>query len=406
VLVSFTDRFDPSTTDTNSGFYYSYDFNNDGDFTDPGEAIDIPDPSRSFVFPVNGSYVVHGRIRDKDGGSSDYYTTVIVNNADIVVIGQDKGGLPLVTVRDAETLDLKFPAFLAYAETYRGGVRVAVGDVNNDGVPDIITAPGRVNSAKFGVLGIKIFDGQSGQQLASPFVELLPFGGRFTRGFNIAAGDLNQDGFADIVVAPAGFAKPVVKVISGADGSILHEIQAYPKQLSYQSGVRLAVADVTGDHVPDIVMHAGTNGKSRIKVFNGATGFSAAVAVDGLNPFADLPPTAGAVHLATGDVNGDGQVDVIAALGKGQPLVRAFDVLTGDQLLEIQADAAGYRGGIRVAITDANGDGRADLIFGTGKTKGLPAHTRVIDGFSLIEIDDFFTDDSTFKGGVFVAGGK
>jgi ELWxxDGT repeat protein/autotransporter-associated beta strand protein len=79
--VSFTNATDPSAADQAAGFTYSYDFDNNGDFTGPGEAANIASPTRSFTFNTAGVYTVHGRITDKDGGFTDYYTSVTVLDA-------------------------------------------------------------------------------------------------------------------------------------------------------------------------------------------------------------------------------------------------------------------------------------------------------------------------------------
>src|SRR5947209_5441294 len=61
--------------------------------------------------------------------------------APLVAFGADVGSQPLVQVYDTADGALKY-SFLAYDASYRGGVRVAVGDVTGDGVDDIVTAPG------------------------------------------------------------------------------------------------------------------------------------------------------------------------------------------------------------------------------------------------------------------------
>src|SRR5262249_261172 len=58
-----------------------------------------------------------------------------------LVVGADAGGGPHVKVYDPITGNLKF-SFYAYAANFTGGVRVAAGDINGDGIPDIVTAPG------------------------------------------------------------------------------------------------------------------------------------------------------------------------------------------------------------------------------------------------------------------------
>ncbi|HXG09859.1 MAG TPA: LamG-like jellyroll fold domain-containing protein [Gemmataceae bacterium] len=82
--VCFRNPFDPSAADTAAGFTYSFDFNNDGDFTDPGDISG----SRAAVASVPAdlwaegpsSFAVRGRIADKDGGFTDYTATILVQN--------------------------------------------------------------------------------------------------------------------------------------------------------------------------------------------------------------------------------------------------------------------------------------------------------------------------------------
>src|SRR4029077_2579517 len=59
----------------------------------------------------------------------------------IVAVGADAGQAPVVSVFDSQTGAKKFD-ITAYDTAFTGGVRVAVGDVNGDGTPDVITAPG------------------------------------------------------------------------------------------------------------------------------------------------------------------------------------------------------------------------------------------------------------------------
>ena len=105
--------------------------------------------------------------------------------------GADKGGGPHVRVQ--ETVTGRFISdFLAYDSAFRGGVRVANADVNGDGVPDIITAPGPGGGPH-----IKVFDGTDLHLIYS----FMAYDIDFTGGVFVAAGDVNGDGKADIITA-------------------------------------------------------------------------------------------------------------------------------------------------------------------------------------------------------------
>ncbi len=72
--ISFTGPTDPSAADNAAGFLYSFDFNNDGTY----EVVDSASATTSFVPQAAGTYVVAGRIKDKDGGFTVYTTKFTV----------------------------------------------------------------------------------------------------------------------------------------------------------------------------------------------------------------------------------------------------------------------------------------------------------------------------------------
>ena len=144
--------------------------------------------------------------------------------------------------------------FYAYDESFTGGVRTATADVNFDGAPDIITAAGPGGGPH-----VKVFDGKTGEQLDGDIGSFFAYESNFTGGVFVAAGDLNGDGHADIVTGADAGGGPHVRAFSGLDGSELASFYAY--ESSFSGGVRVAVADVDGDMLPDIVTGAGPGGR-------------------------------------------------------------------------------------------------------------------------------------------------
>src|SRR5207244_1839112 len=96
--------------------------------------------------------------------------------------------------------------FLAYDAGFQSGVHVATADVNGDGVLDVITGAGSGGGPH-----VKIFDGATGDVIASFFA----YDPGFRGGVNVAAGDVNGDGKADIITGAGPGGGPHVKVFDG-----------------------------------------------------------------------------------------------------------------------------------------------------------------------------------------------
>lgn len=307
----------------------------------------------------------------------------------IIVTGTDAGGGPNLRVFDADTNEERF-SFFVYSPAFTGGVRVATGDVNGDGIQDIITAAGPGGGPH-----VRVFDGATGAQIPGTLGSFFVYAPNVASGVFVAAGDVNGDGRDDIVTAAGAGGGPHVKVFSGVDGSVLWEFFAY--DVTYTGGVTVAVGDVDGDGKADIITGTGPNGGPHLKVFSSATH------AEMYSFFAYAPTFTGGLWVAAGDANGDGKADIFIGAGQtGGPHVR---VLSGANLAVLHnffAYAPTFTGGIRVAAGDLDGDGLADIITGAGPTGG--PHVRGLSGINRAELASFFAYDPSFTGGIFVAG--
>jgi hypothetical protein len=303
--------------------------------------------------------------------------------------GSGAGGAPEVKVFDTATGQTVLD-FLAFDPSFTGGVSVAMGDINGDGVADVIVGAGTGSE-------VRVFDGKTTAMLFDFFA----FGPGFTGGVSVAAGPLLEDGgIPDIIVGAGPGALPEVKAFSGIDGSPLRDFYAY--DTAFVGGVTVAAGNVNGSSVDDII--TGTvHGAPHVKVFDGLTGDSTIL----FSFFAYDPNYIGGVNVAAVDMNGDGKADIITGaggtlLGSGAH-VRIF---SGADLTILQSFfpfGPDFAGGARVAAVEKTSDGNPGLVTAAGPLDGPQVF--VWDAVSLQQLDSFLAFNASFSGGVFVGGG-
>ncbi|MFL5340631.1 MAG: FG-GAP-like repeat-containing protein [Gemmataceae bacterium] len=392
---TFSNQSDPSPLER-TGFRYSYDFNNDGNFTSPGDIANTTSSTASLVFNFAGTFTVHGQITNTDGLSTDYFTQVIViqlGNGGIITkphyaTGSGPGDVPLVKEYNDDGTLLR--SFLAFDFRFTGGVRVATGDVNGDGVDDIIAAAGPGGGPH-----VVVFDGATGAVIRSFFA----YDPSFTGGVFLASGDVNSDFYDDIITGAGAGGGPNVKAFSGRDGTLLKSFFAYSP--AFTGGVSVGVGDFNHDTFTDIITGAGPSGGPHVKVFSGVDGSV-------LRSFFAFEGTfAGGVNVAGGDVNHDGTPDIVVARGAQvgtNSQVRVFNGVDGSMIWEFVAYPQ-FRGGINVATEDVNHDGFADIVVAPGPSSA-PAVTSpgtlILSGKNLTQLGNFYPYDPTFLGGIYV----
>ena len=301
----------------------------------------------------------------------------------LLAVGAGPGYSPLIRVFDFATGGEKFRQF-AYESSFTGGVRVATGDVNGDGIEDIVTSTGVGGGPR-----VRVFSGVDGSVLSDQFV----YESTFRGGVFVAVGDVNGDGRADIIVGAEIGGGPRVRVLDGVTGAELMNFFAF--DANQRGGVRVASADFNGDGRDDIVATTGVGVTTRVRVFDAATG---AILAD----FAPYEASyTGGVFIAAGDVTGDGVPDIVvgADVGGG-PRVQIFSGTNYSQVSNFFAYEPTFTGGVRVATADVNGDARAEVVLVAGP--GGAARTRILRGADLVSLEDFFAFDVQYTGGAYV----
>jgi hypothetical protein len=249
------------------------------------------------------------------------------------------------------------------------------GDVNGDKIGDyVVGSPGFSRSDPPFQGRVQVFSGADHTLILDlpgpPGIAL----GRAATG----AGDVNRDGFDDIIVGAeqASFAFPQagrVYVFSGKDGSIIWARDGNGPQHLLGQGVG-RVGDINNDGVPDLVAGApgaGSRAAGEAYVYSGVDGSVLHTLEPVLHPQAQPSGTYGVFFASgAGDINRDGVPDIYigdynATVKKdrtGAGRVYIYSGATGRVLRTYNGEEAGDGFGPGRAIGDIDGDGRADLI--------------------------------------------
>lgn len=192
-------------------------------------------------------------------------------------------------------------AFLAYYSGFTGGVRVATGDINGDGVDDIITAPG-----PGGAPNVRVFNGLSGSLMAS----FMAYGTGFRGGVYVAAGNFDSDPELEIVTGAGAGGGPLVRTWNIADGTGSAIVSFNAFGVDFRGGITVAASNVDGTPGDEIIAGAGPGGAPAVRFFTAAGTQQSSFLAFGAG-------FRGGVFVAAGDVNDDGRAVLIVGAGAG-----------------------------------------------------------------------------------------
>jgi len=244
-----------------------------------------------------------------------------------IVVGAGPGSLPEVKIYNREGEMIK--KFLVYSKNFRGGVEVDLIDLDNDGRAEVVVAPTSGVGSQ-----VRIFDYNG--RLKKEFWAA----GRYHKGgLSLAVGDIDGRGNQQIVVGLGQGNEPQVRIFNNK-GKMVGIFLAYEK--TFKGGINVEIANIDGrkDH---------------------------------------------------------SRSEIIVSPGAGRyPLIRIFDDHSKLKR-QFYAYTKNWKGGVNLAADDIDNDGVAEIVVGA--YPGAAPHVRIFSGKGIL-LESFYALDEDFSGGV------
>jgi FG-GAP-like repeat len=335
VAGNFTQNGHTSIIATSTVYYYPED-----------------NPGNLKIYPSTGAGTFGVPVLTPDGDDPLYLASADLTGAgplDVVSASYDDGTLT-VFLNSAQTPGT-FGAPLILSSP--GASQVAIGDMNNDGLQDLVSADFKVS----------LFVQTAPGTFASP-VSLYPGGANW-----VAVGDLNNDGIPDVALTDAVGVKVLLHTGAAANPTYAAPVAVFTQ--SPNPGIAganlIAIADVNGDGLNDLVITdpgpVGSPPTVNILLQNKSIPGTFLAPMSYTLSASSIPQS-----IVVTDVNGDGHPDIVIG-GSAVVNVLLNSATTPGTFLA----AASYAttNATQVAIADVNGDGLLDIVVPVGVSHPL-----------------------------------
>ena len=376
-----------------AGYYVYFGMDSGADPKIDGEFItDNSYTASSLSGQDDITYYLRLKTEDTEGNitsSVNQFAYIIDTKPDYIVVGPSPGGGPQIRVFEHDGTLVS--QFFAYGESFRGGVNVAVGDLDGDGIEEIVTGAGIGGGPQ-----VRVFDYEGTPKLTNGF---FAYAEHVRNGVYVAVGDLNGDGYGEIVTGTGAESGPHVRTFDRfGEPAFSPGFFAYAEHV--RNGVYVATGDLNGNGRDEIITGTGQGSGPHVRTFNY---IGEEIFTPGFFPYDSA--FRGGVRVGAGDLDGNGRQEILTVPGiGGGPQVRVFDRFGGPKVTNgFFAFDADFRGGTFLAGGDTNQDGLDEIIVGVG-SEGEPL-IRVFDQTGETIESQFYGLPETFLNGIIIASG-
>ena len=263
----------------------------------------------------------YGNVRTATGdvNGDGYADTVLVTGPGTPI------GFAVVSGADNRTLLVNPTSPFIGSETFSGGGFVAVGDLDNDGRAEVVITPDQGGGPRVAVFSLTAVRGLVQRQnffgIDDP---------DFRGGARAAVGDVNGDGVREVIVAAGFQGGPRVAVFEGKSlfagqpSKLTNDFFAFPGDdaETLRNGAFVTAGDLDGDGYADLIFGGGPGGGPRVFALSGKLLSAGDVAATYAAPVANFfvngdTASRGGVRLTAMDVDGDARADLVAGSGEG-----------------------------------------------------------------------------------------
>jgi hypothetical protein len=219
---------------------------------------------------------------------------------------------------------------------------------------------------------------------------------RIDKPFSVAAGDLDGDGDMDLVSANL-LSDNLTIFFQESPGQFAIDPTGPLSTVDMLGPRSVAIGDLDGDGDMDLV--SANQDSNNLTVFFQVS--PAQFAIDPSGPLATVD-TIGPRSVAIGDLDGDGDLDIVSANGPLDNLTIFFQTSPGSFTFGSNSLLLGLDNPLFVAIGDLNGDGAQDIVAANKAGDSLSIFFQTSPGQFTFDPDDALAD-LTLDGPVFVA---